>query len=104
MVLTVVLAVLMQRRAFSHLHDISASQVVVEEIMRQQHLAEPCKVIGLLVLQPQDFGRREARHQGPLPQVRQLFSLFRALHITPQFGIPDDLKGRVQRLAHCNVT
>ena len=37
------------------LHAVAAGQVVVQEVVRQEDLSQAGKVLGLIVLQPQDL-------------------------------------------------
>ena len=59
--------------------------------MREGDIGQLGPVLGLMVLQPQDLGGCETRHQRPVPLLGQILGLGCALHITPQLCISDDL-------------
>lgn len=61
--------------ALVYLHAVSASQKVVEIIVRQQHFGQLAEILRLVVLEPQNLGGCEARNQCPVPLLGQMLSL-----------------------------
>lgn len=65
----------MQLAVLVYLHAVSASQKVVEIIVRQQHFGQLAEIFRLVVLEPQNLGGCEARNQCPVPLLGQMLSL-----------------------------
>ena len=68
--------------------------MVVVVVMWQQDMPQLCKVLRLVLLQPEDFGSCEAWHQVVAPLLRQVLCLLGAFNVAPQLGVPDHLQAQ----------
>ena len=88
-------------------HRIIPSQVEIEVIVRQEHVAQPAEVGRLATPQPEDLGRGESGQKKatrrpqcaprPTQPARQYCTLLRRAGVAPELGRTDDGALRIQR-------